>query len=307
MRILFLFLDGIGLGINDPEINPFARVFMPVLENLLGGKKLVIDSVPYIDERTTLLQIDACLGTEGFPQSATGQTTLLTGINVPQKLGYHYGPKPNQEIKRIIQNENVFSKLIKAGRKVDFLNAYPPRYFDAIHSGRRIHSALPFAVTNAGIPLKTIDMLRRGDALSADFTSQGWRDNLNIQDIPIIQPQKAGERMALLSSKNDFTFFEYWLSDIAGHTQNMESACQLLDTLDLVIGGLLGIWNFSEGLILLSSDHGNMEDISTRRHTMNPVPLLIIGDLSIRQQFFSGLYSLSDIAPSILKFFNFTI
>ncbi len=29
MKILFLFLDGIGLGENEPEKNPFARAKMP--------------------------------------------------------------------------------------------------------------------------------------------------------------------------------------------------------------------------------------------------------------------------------------
>ena len=46
MHILFLFLDGIGLGSSDPEINPFAKVDMPNLQGLLGGKKLLLDSLP---------------------------------------------------------------------------------------------------------------------------------------------------------------------------------------------------------------------------------------------------------------------
>jgi hypothetical protein len=45
MKVLFLFLDGIGLGKNDPEINPFAKVDLPNLENLLAGNKLVMDTI----------------------------------------------------------------------------------------------------------------------------------------------------------------------------------------------------------------------------------------------------------------------
>ncbi|MDO9170716.1 MAG: hypothetical protein Q7W29_02680, partial [bacterium] len=32
-----------------------------------------------------------------------------------------------------------------------------------------------------------------------------------------------------------------------------------------------------ETLVLLTSDHGNLEDLSTRSHTRNPVPLLAWG------------------------------
>ena len=30
MRLLFLFLDGVGLGVDDPEINPFSRANTPI-------------------------------------------------------------------------------------------------------------------------------------------------------------------------------------------------------------------------------------------------------------------------------------
>ncbi|MCJ7433866.1 MAG: hypothetical protein MUO77_10300 [Anaerolineales bacterium] len=46
MRLLFLFLDGIGLGENDPEINPFVRANMPTLKFLLGGRILTHHSAP---------------------------------------------------------------------------------------------------------------------------------------------------------------------------------------------------------------------------------------------------------------------
>ncbi|MCK6584127.1 MAG: hypothetical protein L6Q49_13600, partial [Anaerolineales bacterium] len=92
MKILFLFLDGIGLGEDDPEINPFARADMPYLESLLGGKRLIESAAPFESDLLTLKAIDPNLGVKGLPQSATGQAVLLTGINIPAELGYHYGP-----------------------------------------------------------------------------------------------------------------------------------------------------------------------------------------------------------------------
>ena len=89
MRVLFIFLDGIGLGENDPVINPLARATMPHLNGLLDGRLLIKDSAPFYGEHATLLSIDPKVGVSGLPQSATGQGILVTGINIPAELGYH--------------------------------------------------------------------------------------------------------------------------------------------------------------------------------------------------------------------------
>ncbi len=112
MKLLFLFLDGVGLGVNDGRINPLAAVRMPNLENILDGGNLTQNQeIPITTKRATLLAIDACLGVAGRPQSASGQSALLTGKNIPALIGQHYGPKPNAEIKAILENQNIFSEL----------------------------------------------------------------------------------------------------------------------------------------------------------------------------------------------------
>ena len=71
-----------------------------------------------------------------------------------------------------------------------------------------------------------------------------------------------------------------------------------------MLGGLLEAWERFERIGVLTSDHGNLEDLSTRRHTANPVPGLVIGDNALRRQFSSGLIDLTGIAPAILKMLN---
>jgi len=309
MKVLFLFLDGIGLGVNDPEINPFAKVDMPNLQGLFAGNKLLLDTIiasstdgNRIDtSRATLLALDAGLGVDGLPQSATGQAALLTGKNVSAEIGYHYGPKPNQDVAAYLRNGNLFSSLADQGYKSALLNAYPPGYFSAIQSGRRLYSAIPLAVISAGIPLKTLDDLQNGQALSADFTAQGWRDRLDLPDTPVLTPIQAGERMAALVEDYDLAFFEYWLSDYAGHSQDMQAAHKLLITFDQVLGGLLDNWNDQEGMILITSDHGNLEDLSTRRHTANPVPALLVGDQKLRSDFATELTDITDVAAAVMR------
>lgn len=311
MNILFLFLDGVGLGSADPKINPFAEQKMPNLQNLLNGHQLVNGSnLPLISDRATLLALDACLGVPGYPQSATGQATLLTGENVPYQLGYHYGPKPNPPIRELLSNGNLFSRLSRSGYECALLNAYPPRYFEAIESGRRLYSAIPLAVMSAGIRLKDIDDLMGGRALSADFTARGWREHLGLLETPKITEIEAGRQLGEISKSYQFAFFEYWLSDYAGHKQDMVQARELLTSFDQVLAGLLDSWQNVDGLIIMTSDHGNIEDLRTRRHTYNPVPALLIGSQMMRNNFIQQMYAsiypatelnLTCIAPAIIS------
>ena len=298
MRILFIFLDGIGLGADDPAINPFARAELPTIEGLLGGNKLLAATAPFDGDRATLLALDAGLGVPGLPQSATGQAVLLTGINVPAEIGEHYGPKPSPAIAKFLLNGNLFSQLKEKGRSVALLNAYPPRYFDGVASGRRLYSSIPLAVSSAGIRLFEKEDLFAGRAMSADFTGAGWVSMLGFPDAPILSPSRAGRLLGDLAQGYDFALFEYWSTDYAGHKQDMPWALEQLHTFDTVLQGLLSVAG-NDLLILITSDHGNMEDLSTRRHTQAPVPALIIAPTAIRRRFASGLTDLTGVAPAI--------
>ena len=309
MNFLFLFIDGVGLGPDDPKSNPFANADMPNLMGLLEGRKLVLESFgkngqPLVTKEATLLVVDCQMGIKGNPQSASGQATILTGINIPEALGYHFGPKPNQEIIRYLQEDTIFQSLQHQGHHAALLNAYPQSYFDRIQSGRNLPGTVAMAVKMAGIPLKTTEDLKAGKALSADFTGEGWHQHLNIPGVPVFSLVESGMQLARLSQDYDFAFFEYWLSDYAGHRADMDQACHLLAKFDTMLGGLVDSWKDTSGLIFITSDHGNMEDISTRRHTTNPVPGLVIGPKNLRHKFIVGLSTLADIAPSIIRFYD---
>jgi hypothetical protein len=289
---------------------------MPNLQGLLGGRRLVEDALgensseipagsARLDAgRATLLALDANLGVPGRPQSATGQAALLTGVNVPGELGYHYGPKPNGEVAEFLRNGNLFSTLKQRGFRTALLNAYPKNYFSAIRSGRRLYSSIPLAVTSAGIPLMTDQDLQAGRALSADFTGQGWRERFGMEESLLMTPEQAGARLAELARNYDFSLFEYWLSDYAGHKQDLRSACSILESFDRVLGGLLDARQDDEGLILITSDHGNLEDLSIRKHTENRVPCILIGRREDRLAFARRLFDLTGITPAIIKFLD---
>jgi len=314
MHFLFFFWDGVGLGRNDPEVNPFLIANTPTLDKLLGGRKIQATTIDFQSKVCALFGIDAQLGVKGVPQSATGQATLLSGLNIPEMIGQHYGPKPNPQIAQILnhlsqsQNDDhsgtLFTQLVKAGYKVEFVNAYPDIYFNSIASGKRNYSAFPLAAVEAGLPLKGENDLLEGRSLSADFTGKGWHDHLHILNIPVISPHEAGKRLAHITQNNDLTFFEYWETDYAGHKQDQIAAKLIIEKLDLVIKGLLEVLDLKKDLILITSDHGNLEDLSSRRHTENKVPAFLIGNNQFFQEFKVDVRSIKDITPFILSIFN---
>src|SRR4030042_439936 len=304
MKLLFLFMDGVGLGGDDPNINPFIRAAMPNMDHLLEGNKLIVNGHKTSSvsgeriiqtQRASLLALDACLGIDGTPQSASGQASLLTGKNVPAILGFHDGPKPNPMIMDILREGTLFSQVNQHERGAALLNAYPPRYFKSIETGYRLPGVIALSAKNAEMQLKTMDDLYRGDAISADFTAQGWHSHLGFLDTPLLNPIQAGERLMELSTEYDLAFFEYWLTDIVGHQQDMQAACDLLELFDSVMGSLVKSWDDDGGLILITSDHGNIEDLTTRRHTRNDVHLILIGSHELREQFIQELDPISKI------------
>jgi hypothetical protein len=195
----------------------------------------------------------------------------------------------------LLRRDNLFQRLVQRGRTAALLNAYPQRYFDAIASGRRNYSAIPLAVTSAGLPLFTTADLRADRALSADFTGEGWPES---EPPASLSAHAAGQKLAELALGYDFAFFEFWLSDFTGHRGGLDEARRLLERLDAVVGGVLSAWD-DDHLIVITSDHGNLEDLSQRHHTANPVPTLVIGH--DRQALAEGLTDLTHLAPAILR------
>ncbi len=297
-HVLFIFLDGVGLGTADPATNPLAAAELPTLTGLLGGRRPLAGTPRLATERALFIPTDAGMGVAGLPQSATGQATILTGRNVPREIGRHWGPRPNAEVAAILRAGSVFSRLAARGLMAGLLNAYPQRYFDAIASGHRGYSAIPLAVTAAGLPLLTSDDLRAGRALSADFTGEGWPE----PGAPVYGVREAGRRLAELAWSYDFAFYEHWLTDYMGHRGTLDEGRAVMERLDGVLDGLLEVWDGSAGLVIITADHGNLEDMTQRHHTPNLVPTFLIGEAA--PAFGEGLEDLAGFADRIERYLD---
>jgi len=271
------FMDGVGLGGPDADINPFVTAALPHLSALLGEGWYLAERGPITTSRASLASTDATLGLPGRPQSATGQATILTGRNVPRLVGEHYGPKPNAAVAEVIRNGTLFHEVVANGGRAALITPYPERYFEAIASGRRLLSAVPLAAVAAGLPLLGAAELRAGRAVSPDFTGAGWREHLGYDDIPALSLAEAGRQIAAIAAEHDFSFFEHWPTDQTGHRGTLAEAVAHLEAVDAVLGGLLAAWDDAHGLLIITSDHGNLEEKGHRRHTRNPVPTILVG------------------------------
>jgi len=289
MGVLLLFVDGMGLGRPDPETNPLARARLARLRLTQGA--------PAPDSEATLVPTDACLGVPGLPQSATGQTSILAGLNAPLAVGRHINGYCTRSLAALLDGHSLFSRVKVAGGEVTFANAYTPRFLE---NPPRFLSVTTIATRQVGMRLRTLEDLTRGDALFHDFTNRLLLERGYY--LPPVTPQEAGRRLAVLTSAHAFTMYEHFLTDLAGHARDMARAVEVLENLEGLLDGLLSHLDLSRHLLVLTSDHGNVEDLSTKQHTLNPVPTLFWGDgapsLAI------GIRNLTDIAPAILRYLD---
>jgi 2,3-bisphosphoglycerate-independent phosphoglycerate mutase len=271
-----LFLDGVGLGTSDAAVNPLCGARLPALRSLCGGDLPTLTSHSVASSTSTVIPLDANLGIEGLPQSGTGQTAIFTGVNGAQLIGKHFGPHPYSTLRPVIEEKNIFRQLLNAGKRPLFANAFPQRYFDYMSRHPSRMSVTSLSCTSAGMPLLRADDLRNGRGISADITSAGWAD-LGYPDMPVISPDEAGRRLVRLAEEYDFVLFEYWKTDHAGHAQDFEESIAVLEMFDGMLGGILQTLDSRTTLLFLTSDHGNIEDLSTKSHTRNPVPAIFHG------------------------------
>ncbi|MBN1396729.1 MAG: metalloenzyme [Bacteroidetes bacterium] len=299
-HVVLLFMDGVGIGKKDAKINPFVNAKLPVLASLCGGEIPFKPFKRISTEISDVIAVNATLGVAGLPQSGTGQTAIFTGVNGAKVFGRHFGPYPPTVLRSAIEKKNIFRRLKEKGRLVVFANAFPKRFFEYIESGVRRLTVTTLSCQYAGVPLFSADELLLGNGISADFICGDWKA-LGNPEVDPIAPVTAGRHLAQIVSKNHFTLFEYWLTDHAGHSQNMQAAVEVLERFDEFLSGFMESFNPADIILIIISDHGNIEDLSTKSHTRNRVPCIIAGNH--RNKISGRVKNLTHITPSIEKLF----
>ena len=298
MHLTMIFADGLGLGAEYN--NPVVLARTPNIDRLLGGNFLWGERV-IKHNRSYLYSLDATLGVPGTPQSATGQTALWTGVNTAKELGYHLNAYPNEILMEIINKESIFKQLSDIGMKAAFANAFTTCYEELVTEGKNRHSASTLCALAGGIGLRRREDLLAGKAVYQDITNEIYKKR--GEDVPLIDPFSAGKNLAGISLDHEFVLFEYFQSDIRGHKRDMKESVRVIETLDEFLGGYLQVIEALDqskypAALILTSDHGNIEDMSTSLHTLNKVPALCWSNFGLE---WPRLEKLEDVTPAIRK------
>ena len=297
---LLIFLDGVGLG-DAGDNNPLSLLeAMPFLSEYLGQRLL---TEAHLHRSGLMLKpVDATLGVEGLPQSASGQTTIYTGQNAPKFLGRHQSGFANGSLRQLIGEYGLFAQALALGRTATLANAYSPEYFYAIAARKRRYSVCTLLNLCAGLPFRMQYEYEQGEAIFWDIVGAvpPARNTQSLSGkgtrLPIA-PVIAGERLARLSGRYGVTLFECYLADYAGHAREWDQAIACLQRVDTFLESAIAHLPQNVTLIV-TSDHGNIEDLATKRHTLNKVPLLTIGNHAVA---FAQVKDLTGITPKILS------
>ncbi len=289
MSILFLFIDGIGLG-PDAASNPFATVTMPTWQTLIRGK--LVQGICREEDGLVVKGIDATLGVPGLPQSATGQTALFTGVNAARAAGFHIPAFPIKPLTTLLTRFSILKRAKALGRTVTSANAYSDAYWQR---KRPRHSASTLAIMAADIPFRTMQHLLDGQAVYWDITHEVAQASY-APELPRISPEQAGRNLAHLLQTHDLVLYETFLTDLVGHRRLPWPPAKVLGMLDRFLKGVLENLPATATLVMVS-DHGNLEDTTTRAHTYNSVPLIAYGPDAIA---FAAIDDLTGVTPTIL-------
>ncbi len=295
-----LFTDGVGMGEADPAVNPLCTGDY-LLSQFADGSGTPLP--PGVRRFIT----DTTFGVEGRPQSASNQTAIFTASPAPKRIGRHVLGYPNAELREMLATESIVKRLTAAGRSATFANAYPIEYLDALKLRRRAGkgadlaipekylkklraSASTLAMSAGGVALRTFDDAREGHGLTHDIDG-----SLAIQRNMTLPRRRAVEAAQIFwSLAADFTLFEHSLADEAGHAQDYEAARVALSTFDAFAREVIA-QKPRDAQVLICSDHGNVEDLSIRSHTRNPVAVLSAGAAEV------SIHDVADVGRAVLS------
>jgi 2,3-bisphosphoglycerate-independent phosphoglycerate mutase len=110
---------------------------------------------------------------------------------------------------------------------------------------------------------------------------------------------------AIASQRFDFIVCNIANADMVGHTGIEAAGIQAAEAVDVALGRLTTAIRAAGGEMLISADHGNLEQmldangIAHTQHTVGPVPLVYVGRKATLQH-----GALRDLAPTVLALMN---
>jgi 2,3-bisphosphoglycerate-independent phosphoglycerate mutase len=285
-HIILFFVDGLGIGETNPDYNPCCHT----------QEKIFVNNDTNFPQDGKKFALDACLGVSGLPQSGSGQTTIYTGENASQLIGRHLFGFPNRQLRELLGEKSLFVSLSRSKYQCKFMNAFRPVFFTTPEVFRNMRMSATTEMNRAAeLPFNTITDITNGRALYHDYTNEVLR-RLGFK-IPKYSAENAAEILISESKCFDLVLYEFFLTDMAGHTRDMTRAVNVLQQVENLLIALIRKINRDQTILILISDHGNIEDLRTKSHTKNAALMGFWGKNNDLINF--DLASLTDIAPLI--------
>ncbi|THF85235.1 metalloenzyme domain protein [Deinococcus sp. KSM4-11] len=252
--IVWLALDGVGHPLDAPPGSVWEQ-HLPTLRPLVDAGRA----------------LDATLDVPGLPQSGTGQACWLTGTDAVALMGEHYGPHPGPTLQKLLRERSLPVQLAQAGARIALANHYVPAYFEAQAAGPRRNrvGCFPFSFQAAGAELNPPGVPGVGATLGLNFRTP-WEPVQPLDDVT-----RLGTALAGAAPAYDLITLDLWFSDLLGHEgaaplrpEVLAAGRAYLRRVDALLTGLLE----AGARVVLSSDHGNLEDLRVKGHTVARVP-----------------------------------
>lgn len=250
--LIWLALDGLGHPLDAPQGSVWEQE-LPTLGPLIDAG----------------LALDATLGVAGLPQSGTGQTCWLTGQDAVRVMGEHFGPHAGPTLQKLLNAEALPVRLQAAGARAALVNLYAPEYFAAASGRRNRMGCFPFAFRAAGLPLNPAGVPLLRASLGLHYQAP-WEPFLTPDEV-----KACGAALAKTAADWDLLVADLWFSDVLGHLGRpdpdpavVQGGRAYMRRLDALVLGLLD----GGARVVVSSDHGNFENLQVKSHTLARVP-----------------------------------
>ena len=184
------------------------------------------------------------------------------------------------------------------GKKADFANTYRDEFFKWGHLVK--DSVSTTLVRAAGLEFHKIPDIAKGRSVYMEFTNQ-FLANAGY-DVPIFTPEQAGKQLAGLSVEYDLCLYEYFLTDRIAHMQKRELSIEQVRRIDEYLVSVVENTDLGNCTIIVSSDHGSIEDVTSIEHTLNPVPTFVWGEKS--SEIANQITKITDIPKLIIRYLS---